>query len=51
MDQNSCRKYWKNGEGVVWEVMTWSEEWTDKEKSCKGAMGPKLANFLLAATD
>ena len=23
---------WKNGEGVNWEVMTWSEEWTDREK-------------------
>ena len=25
--------FWKNGEGVNWEVMTWSEEWTDREKS------------------
>ena len=23
----------KNGEGVIWDVMTWSEEWTDREKS------------------
>ena len=28
--KKSC---WKNGEGAIWEVMTWSEEWTDKEKS------------------
>ena len=27
------KKVGKNGEGVVCEVMTWSEEWTDKEKS------------------
>ena len=30
MDQNSCRRDWKNGEGVIWEVMTWSEEWTGR---------------------
>ena len=27
------RTFWKNAEGVLWEVMTWSEEWTDKEKT------------------
>ena len=28
---------WENGEGVIWEVMTWSEEWTDRERSSYGA--------------
>ena len=27
------KKIWKNGAGVIWEVVTWSEEWTDREKS------------------
>ena len=31
--QNSCREDWKNGEGAIWEVMNWSEEWTGREKS------------------
>ena len=26
----SCQKVWENGECAIWEVMTWSEEWTDK---------------------
>ena len=30
MDQNSFQRVWENGEGVIWEVMTWSEEWTEK---------------------
>ena len=32
MDQNSCRKDWRNGEDVIWEDMTSSEEWTEKER-------------------
>ena len=31
-DHNFCQKVWKNSEGVIWEVMIWSEEWTDREK-------------------
>ena len=26
-----------NGEDAIWKVMTSSEEWTDKERSCYGA--------------
>ena len=29
-DHNSRRKVWENGEDVIWEVMTSSEEWTDR---------------------
>ena len=31
MDQNMCPKVWKNWEDAIWEVMTSSEEWTDRE--------------------
>ena len=37
MDQIFCRKDWENGEVVIWETMTWSEEWTDREKFWYGA--------------
>ena len=37
MDQNSCRKDWKHGKDVIWEVMTWSEEGTCREKFRHGA--------------
>ena len=30
MDQNCCQQVWENGEGAIWEVMTSSEEWTEK---------------------
>ena len=26
------KKVWGNGEGATWEVMTWSEEWTGRER-------------------
>ena len=26
-------KNWKNGEDDIWEVMTWLEEWTGRERS------------------
>ena len=29
---NTLVKKCGNGEGVIWEVMIWSEEWTDREK-------------------
>ena len=31
-DQTSRRKVWVNGERATWEVMTWSEEWTGRER-------------------
>ena len=31
-DQNSRQKVWVNGERATWEVMTWSEEWTGRER-------------------
>ena len=31
------KKFGKNGEDDIWEVMTWSEGWTGREKSCFGA--------------
>ena len=37
MDQKYCQKVWENGEGVIWEVVTWSDEWTGREKFCYGA--------------
>ena len=53
-DQNLCQKVWKLGEGAIWEVMTWSEEWTEEGevflwcRKCSGyarqRMGPKLVN-------
>ena len=30
MNQHSCRKDWESGEVAIWEVMTWSEEWTGR---------------------
>ena len=32
-DHNSCQKDWENEEVAIWEVMTWSEEWTGRERS------------------
>ena len=54
-DHNSCPKVWENGEGAIWEAMSWSEEWTDRQeevltwcRKCSGyarqRMGPKLIN-------
>ena len=28
------KKVWESGEDDIWEAMTWSEGWTDREKSC-----------------
>ena len=60
LDQNSCQKVWANGEGAIWEVMTWSEEWTAGEvfiwcRKCsvfaRQRMGPKLVNCCKTGTD
>ena len=37
MDINSCQKDVGNGEVAIWEVMTWSEEWTGRDKCRYGA--------------
>ena len=53
-DRSICKKTWENGEGVIWEVMIWSEEWTRQGevlmwcRKCSGyarqRVGPKLMN-------
>ena len=32
LDRNSFQKVWENGEDAICEVMTSSEEWTDRER-------------------
>ena len=31
-EQNSCQKVWENGKGAAWQVITWSEKWTGRER-------------------
>ena len=30
MTKESCQTVWESGEDDIWEVMTWSEEWTGR---------------------
>ena len=53
-------KEWKNGDGVIWEVMTWSEEWTGRENPdmvqkvfgiCEAKSGTEIDELLQAGAE